>query len=321
MRILVSAALLAAVCAAQTAPPENWDQLIARGEGLERSGQYSDAIAVYRQALALVDHPDLSDSRLANTLNVLGIAYNDSGAAADARHCYHRALTVLERTGGKQTAVYAVLLDNLASNLLDEDASAPVESMMREAEHILERVMPDDERLAVSQSSLAELLTERGKYRDADPYATRALAILEKQPNPTVNLAIGLTNLGLIRRCQKRFDEAIALQERAAKVFASVISPRHPAMIRFLNNAALTYSDAGREADARKAFQQALAIASESLGPKNLDYGKLLATYAIFLRKTGHKSEAQPFEVLARDILRSTARTRAGMTVDARALR
>jgi hypothetical protein len=88
-----------------------------------------------------------------------------------------------------------------------------------------------------------------------------------------------------------------------------------------LTNLAAFYCSTARYATAEPLFQRALAIAESSLGRENRLVGKILAEYAVLLRKTKRKNEAKLLETRAQAIRQSQAPEELGRhTVDVRDL-
>src|SRR5947208_9542532 len=92
---------------------------------------------------------------------------------------------------------------------------------------------------------------------------------------------------------QGRHADALPFQERALDTAKGCVGADHPALVRLLNNLAVTYSETRRTAEADAAFLRAISIAEKSLGPAQAVYGKVLANYAVFLRQAQRKSEAK----------------------------
>jgi tetratricopeptide (TPR) repeat protein len=76
-------------------------------------------------------------------------------------------------------------------------------------------------------------------------------------------------------------------------IWESTLSPDHPDLARALTNLAAFYCSTGRYTPAEPMFRRALAIAENSLGPENRLVGKILAEYAVLLRKTKQKRRSQ----------------------------
>jgi tetratricopeptide (TPR) repeat protein len=105
---------------------------------------------------------------------------------------------------------------------------------------------------AVQQAFNAALALQRER-RDAEALAAWR-ALLRDQPL----LAGAHANLGLLHRRAGRLDDAIAALEQAVK-----LSPRKASQATFGNQLGITLRQAGRYAEARRAYEAALAAQSE----------------------------------------------------------
>jgi eukaryotic-like serine/threonine-protein kinase len=82
----------------------------------------------------------------------------------------------------------------------------------------------------------SEILLELGRVAQAEPIAIEALARLEATAGPaSYDVAMAAQTLGVLRRAQGRFQEALALHERALPILIAVYGEDHPntAEIRF----------------------------------------------------------------------------------------
>ncbi len=144
-----------------------------------------------------------------------------------------------------------------------------------------------------------------------------ALATLRRNPGNDRQIPAVLNNLGVIRREQKRYDEAVVLFEETLKVVEGEYGSNHFKMMQTLNNLALTHYEAGRHAAAGPIMERALAIAEKSSSTGNPSYGALMLNYAEYLRRIGRKSEAKKYESRGKEVIADAARRNGvGMTID-----
>jgi tetratricopeptide (TPR) repeat protein len=66
-----------------------------------------------------------------------------------------------------------------------------------------------------------------------------------------------------------RFDEAIALAERALSIQERTLGPEHPGVVNAINNLALLYRAAGDYVAAETLFERVLEITTDTLGPRD----------------------------------------------------
>jgi tetratricopeptide (TPR) repeat protein len=88
---------------------------------------------------------------------------------------------------------------------------------------------PEHPNVATSLNSLAELYRAQGRYAEAEPLYTHALAIGEKQFGPEhPNVATLLRNLWLLYRAQGRYAEAEPLLKRWIAIDEKTLGPDRP---------------------------------------------------------------------------------------------
>lgn len=320
IELVVFAMLTAAILPAAQA--DEWVRLMYQAHTLERAGDYTQAVASYREAIGVAERLGAQDRRLVITLNRLGSLYQQLGQSSEAKRQYRRALSLVEQSSGRESRDYAVLLANVASILVEDNQVRTGETMLRHAIDLYRNVLsPDDVRVAAARNTLAELLIAKRRYDEAAQSLNEALSIMQKRPEPrTGHLALVLDNLGVVRRCQHNQGQAMQLFEKSVALIESELGSDHPLLVRPLCNLATSYAESGRPEDADLRFRRALDIAEKRFGRENSTYGNVLHSYATFLRKTGHTSQAKVLETRSKQVLSQAARRNGtGQTVDAEA--
>jgi tetratricopeptide (TPR) repeat protein len=121
--------------------------------------------------------------------------------------------------------------------------------------------------LGTSLNNLAMIYEKQGRYAEAEPLLTRALAIQEKALGPDhPDVADSLNNLATLYAEQGRYAEAEQLYKRALAIREAALGPDHPDLANSLNNLAAFYAEQGRYAEAEPLFERALAIREKALG-------------------------------------------------------
>jgi tetratricopeptide (TPR) repeat protein len=299
--------------------------LMEQGAALERSGSYSEALAVFQEALGIAEHDHLHPRAIASSLNQVGMVYDDLGKFADAIRQFRRALAMVESMEGKDNLNYAVLLGNLAADYGELKQDKTARPLLREAIDIYVRHdATGDPRLAIARIGLAQSDMNSGRYRDAQELLEQALAVLrlQQQASWRRQTAITLNNLGVVHRLQKHHAESEPLFLQSIRMIEEEFGVDHPRLLEPLNNLALAYIDLGRPEDALATMRRARTIAEARLRPEHPSYGRLLVNYGNVLRKTGHKAEGKQLEAQGKSALIESARSNgAGMTVDVTAFR
>jgi tetratricopeptide (TPR) repeat protein len=161
-------------------------------------------------------------------------------------------------------------------------------------------------------------LVYRKRYSEAEALVQEGIAALEKQPKEScAALGSSYNILALVMWRQGRHDDALSLQQHAVDTAVGCFGPDHPALLKLLNNLAVTFSDMHKTAEAEATFQRALSLGERNVGSDDPFYGELLSNYAAFLRQTNRKNEAKKVAARSQAVLRENARRNgAGLTVD-----
>lgn len=167
--------------------------------------------------------------------------------------------------------------------------------------------------LALSQMSnalrgLGTAHSEQRKYAEAEAYYKRALEIREGLHGPN-SRQVGdfLNDLAFNYRKQGRYDEAIPLLERAARIFEEAGNRFDLAVV--LNNIGHVHDGQGRNADAETFFGRALGTTEEAMGrnrgpdhPGWFQRIKQIKDYAAALRKSGPAGEADRLDAQLKEL-------------------
>jgi tetratricopeptide (TPR) repeat protein len=157
--------------------------------------------------------------------------------------------------------------------------------------------------LALSQMSnalrgLGTAHSSQRQYAEAESYYRRALEIRASLHGPNSrHVAHFLNDLALNYREQRRYDEAMPLLERAARIFEEAGNRFDLAVV--LNNIGRVHAGQGRNADAETFFGRALGTTEEAMGrnrgpdhPGWFQRIRHIKDYAAAVRKSGRAGEA-----------------------------
>jgi CHAT domain-containing protein/tetratricopeptide (TPR) repeat protein len=152
-----------------------------------------------------------------------------------------------------------------------------------------------------------ELLYSTGKYAEAVPVATRALAMAEQQLGPHhAQVAVNLDNLAELYRVQGLYADAEPLYKRALAIRDKTFGPKHPHVATSLNRLAGVYYAQARYGEAEPLYKRALAIREEALGSGHALVADSLNNIAVIYRAEGRVSEAEPLLKRALSIAEKT---------------
>lgn len=97
-----------------------------------------------------------------------------------------------------------------------------------------------------------------------------------------------------------RYQQAIALAQRAPAIREKALGSEHPDIASSLNNLAVLYRATGAYAKAEPLYQRALAIRQKALGPEHPSTAVSLNNLAVLYRATGTYAKAEPLPARAR---------------------
>ena len=262
----------------------------ASAQAVERS-DFDAAEAEARLALEEAERRFGSEDQRTNTSLIwLASVYQAKGLTEEAKRAGERALGISEKTLGPDHLETAATMSMLASIYLTAGDIAKAESLLRRSVAVKEKGFgPDHPYTAVSSSTLADLLSEKGEYAEAERLNKRSLAAVEKawppaDPSvpigPRLNTPKIMEGLAKVYVAQHRFNEAEDLLARAARLRISMVGAEHLSMVGNQVILGDLYKARGRNADAEKAYREALRIEEKTIGSENEIVSNLLALVA-----------------------------------------
>ena len=166
------------------------------------------------------------------------------------------------------------------------------------------------ENQAFALKNLGDAYRELRRLTEAEAAYRKALTLREAEGWPTSPRIADLTHdLGTVYRLQGRTDEALALYERAARIYEKgQVTPR---MAMTYHSLAHLHEARGELGEAQRMDQKALELVEAGIGadatPKNPGYPvytHYTQHYAAILRKAGRDEEARRYEERAAGMLR-----------------
>jgi tetratricopeptide (TPR) repeat protein len=283
---------------------------------------------LHQRALAL-DEAQFGSDHLAvgNSLNNLGLVLWDLVDPSGARAAHKRALAIREARLGPDHPAVAASLNNLGAALWDLAELAEARAVHERALAILKKRLGDDHpAVAASLTNLGAVLGDLGELAQACEAYERALAILgaraiysgrERPATMTQGDEINWSDLGELAVARAVLDPRLADYDfqpsgearagikmhdpdeppiKLASAFADAelwLRSDNPTMVKTLDNFGVVLRQRGELAEARKTFEQALAIREAQLGTDHPDVGWSLTNLGVLIGEMGKLAEAR----------------------------
>jgi CHAT domain-containing protein/Tfp pilus assembly protein PilF len=263
---------------------------------LSEAGKYSEAIALAQTMVAELEKSQPNSRDYVGALNNLAQLYGEVGRNAEAEPIYKRAIAVMEKAGGLDSADAAPELTNLAAFYQRQGRYDEAEPLFKRALALWERAHgaghPD---VGKALNNLATLYEREDRHADAEPLFRRALVIYQKAAGPE-NPAVAtiLNNVGQVVKSEGRYAEAGPPIKQSLAIREKLVGRDHPDVARSLNNLADLYEREGRNADAEPLYVRALAIRERAFGPGHPDVATSQSNLAAFYQGQGRTAAALP---------------------------
>ena len=240
-----------------------WRNHMATAAGAANRGDHAAAVQMYNAAAKQAQAFGENDARLAATLYGLAQAYRAQHDYAPAEKNYLRALAILE------------------SQPLSQPGSEPLRERNAGVQSVL--------------SGLADLYRVQGRYREAENYYQRELAIIEKTQgpgSPAVAQALS-NNLAALYRAQGRRDEAESAYKRALAILEKALPATDPRLGLALIDLAEWYQGQQRYAEAEPYYRRGIPIVEKTFPPAHPRVLHLLQDWGMVTQMQGRYKEAE----------------------------
>lgn len=290
----------AAPVAAAGAGSAESQQLVAQAQSAATQGNYSQAEALHRRALA-IHEKDLGPEHPTTlaTLTNLGNVMMLQGKFKEAEQVFRRVLVAREKVLGPEHPDTAVSLNNVANALFEQ--------------------FKQDELNAPPSRRLRNLASGANQQQtpEAETLYRRALVIQEKQLGPNhPSVAATLNNLAVLLAGRGRYADAEEMHKRAIAIAEKSLGPNHPDTASMLTAAAITYDRESKNTEAEALYARAVTIARDSRLPRNLLVNAASMGYS--LTRRGRLRDALPYYREAVDALEAMYTQTRGLSEESR---
>jgi len=221
-------------------------------------------------------------------------AMQTEGRLFEAEALYREVLLVQESRLGTDRLELVASLAGLGEVLhrMGRDFDSLI--VTRRTLSIQERHLPpDDVAIGITLNNMAEVYRSRGNYTAADPLYRRSLKILETALGKRhAWVARVLNNFGALKVGTEHYDEASALLRRALALSEGHLS-ESAEVASILHNLAVCALERRNLREAERYLLRAMRFQSSVLAPDNPAAVAALKLYALVLRETGRKTQAE----------------------------
>lgn len=302
--------------------PRKWSEWVTEGKALTRAGNYAASAQAFGRALVAAEGANVGEGKLVELYDALASAYAEAGQYSESEHAYRRALALAERTEGRQSLEYALLVAGMAVLPTQTGNGEPVIDILSQAIAANRRTGSARERVILGVC-LARIFVEARRYAEAESVLVEAQSGTAglKTTDPIL-LAELFSGLGVLRFHQRRYSESVDLDLKSLRLFEAAMGDQHPSLVTPLNNLGLSYFKLGRLNDAELTLHRANVVCDSTLGEDHATCGAVLEGYAVVLRKLNRKREAKAVAARSKEIAHAAqSRNGVGLTISVTALR
>ncbi len=271
------------------------DSLLTVADKLFDRGQYTEAVACYKDALYIQKVLlDTDDEDYVQTLQNVFLCYLQSGDYNVAISYGKEVLFLQEDLRGIYNEEYlltSICMANCYAKLGKYNDAIAYET---ESLNICKKIYGmENPTFAELLNNLALLHSVSGDYHEALQLGTEALNICEKvygKEGP--NYAAALSNLALYNSNTGNYNEAIRLNTESLNLREKVVGKADSDYAQTLNNLAWNYSALGNYREGIRLGTEALAIREKVFGKENPAYAESLNNLASYHASSGNYSEA-----------------------------
>jgi len=258
--------------------------------------QLCGRLVQHAQSVAsLIDEYSFDFPEASRLLIQAGMYLYERAQYTEAEPLYQRAITIKEKTMGREHPSAAATLNNLAELYRAQGRYEDSEPIYRRSLMINEKALGGEHpSVAATLNNLAELYRAQCKYEDAEPLYIRSLAIKGKALGPEhPSVAATLNNLAELYRAQGKYEDAEPLYKRSLAIKGKALGPHHPFVATTLGSLAELYRAQSKYEEAEPLYKQALVIYEKAMGQEHPDMAITLNNLALLYEAMGKYEEAE----------------------------
>jgi tetratricopeptide (TPR) repeat protein len=294
-------ALALVILTVQPAFAATWDEHNKAGLAALHDGNLEEADKEFAACRRQAEKSGARYGNYATTLINQGLLYDKKNNAAEAEKDYKEALSIYEKSYGKDAIQVSNALNGLADVYRHQKLYSEAAPLYLRAKQIREKIAPDHPDYADTLNGLADVYRKTGKNADAAILYTKVLDIRTKAfganhpktAKALENLANAYTASGKIDMAEPVYANLIATRE-------SLNGLEDPKVAQALEDLAAALTQNGKFKKAESRYKRALAIREKNAKADPAALSNCLTGYSALLRKTGLNDEAAKMEARAK---------------------
>lgn len=293
LTVLLSLAFLPALVVAQDA---SWEETMNAASTAAFQGRLTEAEKFYLTAVRKAEAFGLSDSRLATSLENLGMFYFANNRHAEGEFLLRRAYNVGEKAEGPAPFELERIRANLAGILQAEGKDREAEKLYLDAVEEGKKSGKEDLRLAESLEELGGFYEGRREFDEAEPLFKKALEIKRGiLPSNDLNLTEPLARLTMLYQNAGEYSKAEPYMLKKLDIEERAFGPESINFAQGLNFLADLYRAEGKHAEAETTLKRVLSIHTKLDGPESPAVAGCLTGLADLATRQTNYAEAEQF--------------------------
>jgi len=249
--------------------------------------KYDEEHRYFEQVLAAVqrtsgpNHPDV-----ATALENIANADAEMGKVRDAKQLRDRALAIRLAALGPDHPEVGASYNNMGGFYSMTGDNAAAKTYFEKALVVYRKAYGEDVKLTGPLDNLGDTLNSMGDRAGARKALEESRDLLEKAYGADdPRLAQTLAKIATLARDERRFDEALALFQRAHKLIEKSYGSNDPQVVDYIGEMATTYTKMGKLPEAREMMSRTLSGISSVYGADHPRMGIGLGNYGFLQLK------------------------------------
>lgn len=238
-----------------------WQNLLIQAQHAATAHDYAEAEHLFQSALHEAERFGPNDSRVASTLNGLGLAYKDAKRLTDAEAAFRRALAILAAGNAEETQAAADIDFSLASVLTESGKPSSALPLLAKSLSIYEKQTGGQSLKSASvQCAIGDVYRSVKAWSDAEGPLRRCAQIREAERGVLdADVGEAVYSLAIVYEKEGKYALAEPRYRLAEKIRESTQGITSPSFAQALESHAALLKVMGRDQEA--AHDAALAAA------------------------------------------------------------